>query len=92
MEIAKVWEIRLLDEKGDVTWGSTVPSEAQLQWSCGFDEDVSREDIEFRFWVERYILWGELFSEARVMFLVFSISFQDSFFSDVIFFPSYEQV
>ena len=44
MEIAKVWEIRHLDEKSD-DLVRPYPSEAQLRWSRGFEEDVSREDI-----------------------------------------------
>ena len=57
MEIAKVWEIRLLDENGDVTWGSTVPKRGATTMVAWLEEDVSREDIVFGFWVERCVFW-----------------------------------
>ena len=47
MKIAKVWEIRLLDVKSDVTWGSTVPKRGATTMVAWFGGRRFREDIVF---------------------------------------------
>ena len=47
MVIAKVWEIRLLDVKSDVTWGSTVPKRGATTMVAWFGGRRFREDIVF---------------------------------------------